>query len=102
VTDVLAEPVVVPSVWRGDQLTNAERWIVPFTEEDLTDFERALALVSAKHVTELTDIRVDDFPLPRFRDRLEDIVDRLEHGLGLVLLRGLPIYDRFSEVISAK
>jgi len=23
-------------------------------------------------------------------------VDRLEHGLGLVLLRGLPIYDRFS------
>jgi hypothetical protein len=95
--EVLAEPVAGPSVWRGDELANAERWIVPFTEEDLTDFERALALVSAKHVMELTDIRANDFPLPRFRERLTDIVDRLECGLGLVLLRGLPIYDRFSE-----
>ena len=95
--EVLAEPVAGPSVWRGDELANAERWIVPFTEEDLTDFEKALALVSANHVMELTDMRADDFPLPRFRQRLTDIVDRLERGLGLVLLRGLPIYDRFSE-----
>jgi hypothetical protein len=95
--EVLAEPVAGPSVWRGEELANAERWIVPFTEEDLTDFERALALVSAKHVMELTDMRADDFPLPHFRERLTDIVDRLEHGLGLVLLRGLPIYDRFTE-----
>ena len=95
--EVLAEPAAGPSVWRGDELTNAERWIVPFTEEDLIDFERALAFVSAKHVREFTDIRADDFPLPRFRERLEDIVDRLENGLGLVLLRGLPIYDRFVE-----
>ena len=35
-------------------------------------------------------------PLPHFQERIDDIVDRLEHGLGLVLLRGLPIYDRFS------
>ena len=95
--EVLAEPVAVPSVWTGDELANAERWIIPFTEDDLTDFERALALVATKRITELTDMRADDFPLPHFRERLTDIVDRLERGLGLVLLRGLPIYDRFSE-----
>src|SRR6266567_1896911 len=39
----------------------------------------------------------EDFPLSHFQERIDDIVDRLEHGLGLVLLRGLPIYDRFSE-----
>jgi Taurine catabolism dioxygenase TauD, TfdA family len=97
VTEVLAEPVVGPSVWKGDELANSDRWILRFTEEDLTDFERALAFVSAKHIGELTDIQADDFPLPHFRERLDDIKDRLENGLGLVLLRGLPIYDRFSE-----
>lgn len=95
--EVLTEPVVAPSVWRGDELTNAERWIVPFTEEDLTDFERALAAVSAKDFTDVTEMRAEDFPLRRFQERIADIVHRLEHGLGLVLLRGLPIYDRFSE-----
>jgi hypothetical protein len=95
--EVLTEPVAAPSVWRGDELTDAERWIVPFTEEDLTDFERALAAVSASDVADVTDLRAEDFPLPRFRERIDDIVDRLEHGLGIVLLRGLPIYDRFSE-----
>jgi hypothetical protein len=44
----------------------------------------------------VTEIRAEDFPLPVFRQRIDDIVDRLEHGLGLMLLRGLPVYDRFS------
>jgi hypothetical protein len=97
VAEVLTEPVADASVWRGDELTDGGRWIVPFTEEDLTDFERALAAVSTRDVGDVTDLRAEDFPLPRFRERIDDIVDRLEHGLGLVLLRGLPIYDRFSE-----
>jgi hypothetical protein len=80
VTEVLTEPIAAPNVWSGSELTDTERWIVPFTEEDLTDFERALALVSAKHFREVTDLSADDFPLPHFRDRLEDLVDRLEHS----------------------
>ena len=50
-----------------------------------------------KDFKDVTEIRAEDFPLSHFRERIDDIVDRLEHGLGLVLLRGLPIYDRFSE-----
>jgi len=97
VAEVLTVPVEASSVWRGDELTNTDRWIVPFTEEDLADFEGALAAVSARDFGELTDLRAEDFPLPRFRERIADVADRLERGLGLVLLRGLPIYDRFSE-----
>ncbi len=95
-TGILTEAITGPSVWRGDEL-HPDRWIMPFTEDDLADFERALALVSAKQVSGLADIQAEDFPLPHFQHRIEDIVDRLEHGLGLVLLRALPIYDRFSE-----
>jgi hypothetical protein len=96
VAGILTEPVSAPSVWRGDELADTGRWIIRFTEEDFADFERALAHVSKKHLEDVTELRAEDFPLPVFRQRIDDIVDRLEHGLGLVLLRGLPIYDRFS------
>lgn len=96
VTEILTERVSVPNVWRGDELADTGRWIIRFAEEDFADFERALAHVSRKHLKDVTEIRAEDFPLPHFQERIDDIVDRLEHGLGLVLLRGLPIYDRFS------
>jgi hypothetical protein len=96
VTEILTEPVSAPNVWRGGDLADTSGWIIRFAEEDFADFERALAHVSKKHLTGVTDIRAADFPLPHFQERIDDIVDRLEHGLGLVLLRGLPIYERFS------
>ena len=97
-TGILTEPVSGPNVWRDDELADAGCWIVRFSEEDFADFERALADVAKKNLKDVTEIRARDFPLPHFQERIDDIVDRLEHGLGLVLLRGLPIYDRFSEV----
>jgi hypothetical protein len=97
VAQTLTEPVSAPNVWTGEELSGDGRWIIRFTEEDLADFERALAHVPKEHVRDVTRIRAEDFPLPHFRERIADIVDRLEHGLGFVLLRGLPIYDRFSE-----
>jgi hypothetical protein len=96
VTEILTEPVSAPNVWRGDDLAATGGWIIRFTEEDFADFERALAHVSKKHFTGVTEIRAEDFPLPHFHGRIDDVVDQLEHGLGLVLLRGLPIYERFS------
>src|SRR5215472_3135581 len=95
VTEILTEPVSALNVWRGDEPADAGRWVIRFTEEDFADFERALAHVRKRHVDDVTEI--PDFPLPHFRERIDDVVDRLEHGLGFVLLRGLPVYDRFSE-----
>jgi len=97
VTEILTESVSGPNVWTGDELADDSRWIVRFTEEDFADFGRALAHVAKKHFGDVTEIRAEDFPLPHFQERIDDIADRLEHGLGLVLLRGLPIYDRFTE-----
>ena len=96
-TEILTEPVSAPNVWSGGELTDAGRWLIRFTEEDFADFERALAHVATKHFNDVTKIQAEDFPLPHFQERIEDIADRLEHGLGIVLLRGLPIYDRFTQ-----
>src|SRR5215472_18594597 len=97
VAEILTEPVSAMNVWRGDEFADAGRWVIRFTEEDFADFERALAHVSRKQIDDVTEIGAEDFPLPHFRERIDDLVDRLEHGLGFVLLRGLPVYDRFSE-----
>jgi hypothetical protein len=97
VTEVLAEPVVGPSVWRGDDLADGDRWTIHLGEEDFADFERALGHLSGQGPRPVTEIEAADFPLPHFRERIGDILGRLEQGPGLVLLRGLPIYDRFSE-----
>jgi hypothetical protein len=96
VAEILTEPVSAPNVWRGDELADADGWIMHLTEEDFAEFERALAQVATRHVGDVTEIRAEDFPLPGFRERIDDITGRLENGPGLVLLRGLPIYDRFS------
>jgi hypothetical protein len=82
VTEILTEPVSAPNVWRGDGLADTGGWIIRFAEQDFADFERALAHVSKKHLTGVTEIRAEDFPLPHFQARIDDIVDRLEHGLG--------------------
>jgi Taurine catabolism dioxygenase TauD, TfdA family len=95
--EVRTEPVSGASVWRGDELSDTGRWIIPFTEDDFADFEQALAAVSKLQIADFTEIRAADFPIRHFRDRIDDVVGRLDHGLGFVLLRGLPIYDRFTE-----
>jgi hypothetical protein len=93
VAQILTEPVSAPSVWTGDELSGTGHWVIHFTEEDLADFGRALANVPEEHVRDVTQIRAEDFPLPHFQERIAGIVDRLERGVGFVLLRGLPIYD---------
>ena len=100
-TEILTELVSAMNVWRGDELAEAGRWIIRLTEEDFADFERALTHVAKKQVNDVTEIQAQDFPLPHFQERIDDIVDRLEHGLGFVLVRGLPIYDRFSAADAA-
>src|SRR5215472_10716023 len=59
VAEILTEPVSAPSVWRGDELTDSDRWIVRFTDEDFADFERALAHVSKKQFEEVTEIQAE-------------------------------------------
>jgi hypothetical protein len=84
--DMLTEPITGASVWRGDDLADPDRWTIQLGEEDFADFDRALAHVSKLRVAHLTDLRAGDFRLAAFADRIADVVNRLEHGPGLVLL----------------
>jgi hypothetical protein len=96
-TEILTEPVTTPDAWRGDELSGSDEWIIQLSEDDLADFERALGHAARRDHDNVTQLGAEDFPLRHFGDRVAEIVSRLEHGRGLVLLRGLPVYDRFTE-----
>lgn len=89
-----------PSSWLGkDMAKHPERWLVQLASDDIADLEAAAThyLTLSKDVGEITKT---DFPLPHFGDHLEELRDKLLHGVGVEVLRGLPI-NKYSQEFAA-
>jgi hypothetical protein len=84
-----------PAAWRGPDLAATTAWTRRLTPADLDEIEAALRAAESKGLG-WRDIGRDDFPLPGLGPVLAEVLDELEHGRGLVLLRGLPV-DRYGE-----
>lgn len=78
-------PQAGPSVWTGAALTPAD-WMVPIGAEAVAELEAALVALAGRHPTGAADA-----PLPRLGPVLRGVAERLEHGRGFVLLRGLDL-----------
>ncbi|MGH8967071.1 MAG: TauD/TfdA family dioxygenase, partial [Actinomycetes bacterium] len=87
------------SVWTAAGIGAEDSYARRFTEDDLLEFDRALAGVRDRPAQELSR---RDFPLPGFTEKVRDVLAELEHGTGFVLLRGLPVHDRYSVEEAAK
>ena len=80
-----------PAAWLGRDLARApEKWRYDLSEADIEELERA-----ARHYLSLGrdvgEITRDAFPLPRFADHLQQTRTTLMQGVGVEVLRGLPI-----------
>ena len=80
-----------PSAWLGkDMASDHSKWLYNLTAADLQDLEKA-----AKHFLSLSrdigEIRGEDFPLIHFSDHLQNLQEKLLHGVGVEVIRGLPI-----------
>lgn len=85
-----------PSVWTAETMAaNRDEWVIHLSASDISELERALAHAKAagKGVPEMTK---EDFPLAALEDKLVDIRRRIETGMGVMLLRGLPV-ERYSK-----
>jgi Taurine catabolism dioxygenase TauD, TfdA family len=74
--------------WRGPDIQSDTSWIMPLTAEDIAEVDAAL-----RHVQSLgraIPFGAADFPLLKLAAKLDEVPDRLENGLGVVLIRGLP------------
>ncbi len=88
-------PLRGPFVWHGDDLHRQDGWVKPWTGDEITELESALAH-AMRGGRPWQDIAKDDFPLDRVAEKLDDIAEELENGAGVVKLTGLPV-DRYNE-----
>lgn len=93
-TGVPTGPVVSRAAWRGEDLARSCEWIERFDAADISEIEEALehARRTRRPLGELT---VADFPLPTIRPRFVRWRRAVSEGLGVQVLRGLPV-ERWS------
>lgn len=88
--------ITSPAAWLGRDMAAApDRWRYDLSVADIAELESAAAtyLVLGRDVGEIT---ADAFPLSAFADHLRAMRETLIHGIGVEVMRGLPIerYDR--------
>jgi hypothetical protein len=83
------------SVWRGDELSRTTDWVRRLDADDLGELEAGLRVAKSRRGA-WQDVTREDVPLPRLGAGLAEIGDALEHGRGVVLLRGMPV-DRYDQ-----
>ena len=92
--------IVGPSSWRGTDLQKRKsEWLALLSNEQISELEKAALnyLDLGKDVGEITK---EEFPLPNFSKNLALLAEKLINGLGVEVLRGLPVAD-YSEKMAA-
>lgn len=81
-----------PSAWLAADLADPAEWIIQLTADNIADLDRAMrsSVAAGRSLAELTQ---ENFPLPSIDALAPEILDRLENGRGLVVLRGFPALD---------
>jgi hypothetical protein len=90
----ILEPLTGPAVWVGPDLQDDPSWIMHLDAADIAEIDAALTAAKAAGVS--IPFSADKFPLPNFARKIDEIVERVSHGRGFVLVRGIP-RERYSE-----
>jgi hypothetical protein len=88
--DVPNTPITGLASWLGPDMAKApEKWLRHLTLDEVTDLESA-----ASHFLSLDrdigEISKEDFPLNQFDCYIDALREKLLHGIGVEVLRGLP------------
>lgn len=77
-------------VWTAEDLQRDRTWVVELTSPQQAEALAALARVDGEAPA---TIDIGDFPLPTLGPVLDRLIDEIEGGRGVALLRGVPIDD---------
>ncbi len=86
----LHEPVQGPSVWRRQDLENDKSWLLQLSDSQAGEISQAHDRVLARGMA-AGEFGREDFDLPTLKFVLADVLEQLQHGRGIVVMRGLPI-----------
>ncbi len=94
-TDI--SPVGSRACWRAEEIMEAtDAWIHELTAAEIDELDAALAHAKNRGVSG-TEVTREDFPLPTLARVLERANEETSLGLGLFLIRGLPVRDYTKE-----
>jgi hypothetical protein len=97
---ILTKPVSGPVAWSGRDVAADASWTYRLSEGDVRELDAALEYARARQPVVESAAR-DDFPLPALGAMLARIVEQLESGHGMFLLRGFPV-DRWDDAEAAR
>ncbi|CAF9905381.1 MAG: hypothetical protein HETSPECPRED_004977 [Heterodermia speciosa] len=82
------ESIDGPTLWKSeDYRENPERWIHPFSQEEIEEISIAADNFRAAGIP----LTGDNFPLPRLSSFLASIRNELLNGKGFILFKGFPV-----------
>ncbi len=93
----LPNAITGPSAWLGkEMISNPDAWLYQLTAADIADLENA-----AQHFLSLNcdigEITKETFPLNTFLSHIDELSEKLLNGVGVEVLRGLPIANYTQE-----
>jgi len=87
----LPDEIAKPSAWLGtDMARNRDAWLYQLTSDDVRELEAAAAHFQSLGI-DIGEISKETFPLTTFGDHIAGLKQTLLSGVGLEVLRGLPI-----------
>jgi hypothetical protein len=89
----LPSAIMKPSAWLGaDMSRNPDAWLYQLTPDDVRDLETAATHFQSLGI-DVGEISKETFPLTTFCDHIAGLKQTLLSGVGIEVLRGLPIED---------
>ena len=96
----LPDAITKPSAWLGsDMVRNPDAWLYQLTVEDVRDLESAATHFQSLGI-DVGEISRETFPLATFGVHIAGLKQTLLSGVGLEVLRGLPI-ENYSQAFCA-
>ncbi len=83
-----------PASWLAADLSDPDEWMIHLTAPHIGEIDAALRGCATIDIAAITR---DNFPLPSFAALVDDVLDRLENGRGLAVVRGFPALDYTKE-----
>lgn len=97
----LPQKIERPSAWTAHQMeSNPNRWLYQLTDDDISDLEQA----ASHYLTlgrDIGEIDVQSFPLTHFARHMASLKSKLLSGVGVEVLRGLPVASYSQEMAAA-
>jgi Taurine catabolism dioxygenase TauD, TfdA family len=87
---MMPRPLGGACAWRGDEMAHSTRWVRTLDAAAVAEIDTALRTAQSAGVPWPETTR-ERFPIQGLAPLLADVAHELEDGVGLVLLRGLPV-----------